>query len=187
MKRMLLILILIIGVFGLTGCQGSSSDKTTDPSPIVSNVTATEELTPIHGNYGVYDMTGEFIEQVHSNPIDRDYQDEMDKLGNSPEFSTQSWDHEMNIIYKKLLTKLNDTEKEILIESQKGWLQYHLKESDFVYQTFFGRKDDPIFGSMGRSQMVIAVSGRLRDRTLQLMEYYWILENEVEFAYTGAN
>lgn len=196
MKRMLLIL--LIGILSLAGCQSAQDPNSADQNRSDPQTPTAEEQKPILGNYGVYDMTGEFIEQVHSNPIDRDYQDELDKLHNSPDFTTQDWveledkyakiwDHELNVIYQKLLTKLNETEKATLIQAQKGWLQFHLAESDFVAQTFYGRPDGAIFGSQGRVQMVSALSQRLRDRTLQLMEYYSLLDGEVEFAYTGAN
>ena len=79
---------------------------------------------------------------------------------------------------------MNDKEKDMLTESQKGWLQHHLKESEFVSQTFYLRDEGPILGSQGRVQTQQAVKGRLRERTLELMEYYFMLGNNVEFMYT---
>jgi uncharacterized protein YecT (DUF1311 family) len=89
----------------------------------------------------------------------------------------------LNAIYNKLLPKLNPKEKEALLESQKGWLQYHLKESEFVNQVFNLRDSGPVFGSQGRVQMQQAIKGRTRDRTLELMEYYSLLGNDVQFVF----
>ncbi len=81
------------------------------------------------------------------------------------------------MIYQKLLTKLNDSQKELLVDSQLGWLQFHTKEAQMV-GTF-------PFGSQGRVQRVQAYTSRLRDRTLELMEYYVRLGGNVEFEYNG--
>ena len=89
----------------------------------------------------------------------------------------------MNAIYNKLLSKLNPKEKEALLESQKGWLQYHMKESEFVNQVFNLRDSGPVFGSQGRVQMQQAIKGRIRERTLVLMEYYSLLGNDVQFVF----
>lgn len=146
------------------------------------------------GNYGRYDMSGEFINAVDKNPIDHDYDIEWKKLDGSKNFSTQAeieleekytkiWDNELNAVYKKLLSKLNPKERDVLIESQKGWLEYHLKESEFVNQTFYLRESGPIFGTQGRVSMQVAFKGRLRERTLELMEYYVSLGGKLEFMY----
>jgi uncharacterized protein YecT (DUF1311 family) len=147
-------------------------------------------------NYGVYDMTGELVDKLNNNPIDRDYEVEFKELNQSKNFSTfaqveleskyaKLWDIELNAIYSKLLSKLNSKEKELLIESQKGWLQFHMKESEFVNQVFNLRDSGPVFGSQGRVQIQQAIKGRIRERTLELMEYYSLLGNEVRFVFAG--
>ncbi|KAA2301665.1 DUF1311 domain-containing protein, partial [Clostridioides difficile] len=81
-------------------------------------------------------------------PIDHDYEVEFNEAQNSKESITtmgrgaleskytEIWDKELNQIYKKLLSKLDEEPREALIESQKEWLQYHLKETKFVEKTF---------------------------------------------------
>ncbi|MEC0204874.1 DUF1311 domain-containing protein [Paenibacillus lautus] len=92
---------------------------------------------------GNYDLTGEFYAEMLRNPIDHDYEVEFNEFQNSKEFSTfgwgaleskytEIWDKELNQIYKKLLSKLDREPREALIESQKEWLKYHLRETKFV-------------------------------------------------------
>ncbi|SHI13437.1 Protein of unknown function [Desulfosporosinus lacus DSM 15449] len=150
----------------------------------------------VSGNYGVYDMKGELLDKLNNNPIDVNYEVEFKELNQSEIFSTSAqveleskytklWDTELNAIYNKLLSKLNPKEKELLIQSQKGWLQHHMKESEFVNQVFNLRELGPVFGSQGRVQMHQAINGRIRERTLELMEYYSLLGNDVQFVFIG--
>jgi len=150
----------------------------------------------VSGNYGVYDMKGELLDKLNNNPIDVNYEVEFKELNQSEIFSTSAqveleskytklWDTELNAIYNKLLSKLNPKEKEVLIQSQKGWLQHHMKESEFVNQVFNLRESGPVFGSQGRVQMQQAINGRIRERTLELMEYYSLLGNDVQFVFIG--
>lgn len=148
----------------------------------------------VHAQYGAYDMTGEFTEFIESNPIDKDYKSELDVFSNSPNFSAQGfekletkyemiWDKELNVIYQKLLKVLNKDEQEMLRESQRGWLQHHIKEQTFVRQVFDKRKSGPILGSQGRVQKTYAMKDRIRQRTFELMEYYHMLGYKVAFVY----
>jgi len=96
---------------------------------------------------------------------------------------TKIWDVELNAIYNKLLAKLTPKEKEGLIETQQGWLQYHMKESEFVNQVFNLRESGPVLGSQGTIQKQQAIKERIRERTLELMEYCSLLGDNVEFVY----
>ncbi|MFD1177957.1 lysozyme inhibitor LprI family protein [Paenibacillus puldeungensis] len=140
--------------------------------------------------YGSYDVSGEFTDLMKSNPIDRDYHKEYKKF-ESENFNTTGWiqleakyadiwDKELNNIYKKLLKKLSAPQKKLLIESQKGWLQNHVKENEFVYKTFIEDESHNI-GTQGLVNAQIASKNRLRDRTIQLFEYYEMLGGKVEF------
>lgn len=68
-----------------------------------------------------------------------------------------------------------------MVESQKGWLQYHTKESEFIVESW----EDLGLGSQGRVQSAMSIKSRIRERTLQLMEYYFMLGEEVTFLYKG--
>lgn len=143
--------------------------------------------------WGQYQMADEgFSQHIKNNAIDRDYQIESDKFQASPEFSTQGWveleykyveiwDKELNDIYKKLLDRLNDEEQEKLRKAQRGWLQFHINESEFVHEAW----NDLGLGSQGRVQLAMLIKERIRNRTLQLMEYYYMMGGEVEFLYKG--
>jgi hypothetical protein len=55
----------------------------------------------------------------------------------------------------------------------------------FKYQVYYLRESGQIFGSQGKVQIQQAIKGRLRVRTLELLEYYSLLGNDIEFEYTG--
>lgn len=145
-------------------------------------------LGSIAEGYYTYDMTGQLHKTLESNPLDRDYDRDM---RNSANYTTMGmakvtvkylklWDRELNVIYQKLLLKLNDEEKELLITSQVGWLQYNETEQVFINKAL--SKDAGSFFAVQRPN---AFRLRLRDRTLELMAYYHRLGGEVEFEYKG--
>jgi len=140
---------------------------------------------------GNYDLTREFYDEMLRNPIDHDYEVEFNEFQNSKEFSTfgwgaleskytEIWDKELNQIYKKLLSKLDREPREALIESQKEWLQYHLRETKFVEKTFI---NNGYLGSQGSVSLATVIKERIRERTMQLFEYRYLLDGEVEFLY----
>lgn len=133
-------------------------------------------------------MTGQLHKLLESNPLDRDYDRDM---RNPENFTTMGmakatgkyielWDKELNVIYQKLLLKLTDEQKELLINSQVGWLQYHETEQVFINKAL--SKDA---GSFFAVQRVNSFRLRLRERTLQPMAYYHRLGGEVQFVYKG--
>jgi len=141
---------------------------------------------------GNLELKGEFYDEMLRNPIDHDYEVEVNEFQNSEEIITtlewgaleskytEIWDKELNQIYKKLLSKLDREPREALIESQKEWLQYHLKETKFVEETFIY---NGYLGSRGPVSLATVIKERIRERTLQLFEYRYLLDGEVEFLY----
>ncbi|MBY0216270.1 MULTISPECIES: lysozyme inhibitor LprI family protein [Paenibacillus] len=174
------------------------------PSDVVSTGDGTEakEITedqsdPANNNIlpmsiGKLDLKGEFYDEMLHNPIDHDYEVEFNEFQNSKEIITtlewgafeskytEIWDKELNQIYKTLLSKLDREPREALIESQKEWLQYHLRESKFVDKTFI---DNGYLGSRGSVSLTTTIRERIRERTMQLFEYRYLLDGEVEFVY----
>ncbi|HZK85054.1 MAG TPA: lysozyme inhibitor LprI family protein [Desulfosporosinus sp.] len=204
MKKISKFYILIAVSFLLVSCGkaavSTDQPQSGSPSAEVDQQVTTGERVQVssNGSYGVYDMTGELVDKLNNNPIDLDYEVKFKKLNQSKNFSTLAqteleskytklWDTELNGIYNKLLSKLNPEEKKALLGSQKGWLQYHLKESEFVNQVFNLRDSGSVFGSQGRVQMQQAIKGRIRERTLELMEYYSLLGNDVQFVFISTN
>ncbi|MBD3922926.1 DUF1311 domain-containing protein [Paenibacillus sp. PR3] len=210
-KTLLLLLITIM----LSSCQNSSQSTTLNietksimnselpPDEVsIGNGTESEEITEGRSNpsnnevlsmsIGNYDLKGEFYDEMLRNPIDHDYELELNELINSNEDITtlgwgalegkytEIWDKELNQIYKMLLSKLDREPREALIESQKEWLQYHLKETKFVEKTFI---NNGYLGTQGSVSLAKDERERIRERTMQLFEYRYLLDGEVEFIY----
>ncbi|MGW8825325.1 lysozyme inhibitor LprI family protein [Paenibacillus lautus] len=174
------------------------------PSDVVSTGNGTESKEITEGrsdpsNYevltmsiGNLDLKGEFYDEMLRNPIDHDYEVEFNEFQNSKEIITtlewgaleskytEIWDNELNHIYKKLLSKLDREPREALIESQKEWLQYHLRETKFVEKSFI---NNGYLGSQGSVSLGRVIKERIRERTMQLFEYRYLLDGEVEFLY----
>ncbi|AIQ14301.1 lysozyme inhibitor LprI family protein [Paenibacillus durus] len=145
--------------------------------------------------YGDYQMgPDDFNNIIKNNPIDREYDIESEKFQTSKEFSTFGWvqledkyygiwKDELNEIIKKLKMKLSDDEYKLLEASQKGWETYHLKELEFMDQTFLSKG---YFGTQGYVTNTIVKRERIRQRTIQLMEYYFELNDyQLDFLYKG--
>lgn len=93
----------------------------------------------------------EYIDLLKENPIGLDYSVEYEILNEPGNYTDKAvgefnrkyfdiWDAELNAIYNKLLEVLRDEEKELLIESQKGWLKFHLNDPEFAFKTFRERE-----------------------------------------------
>ena len=95
---------------------------------------------------------------------------------------TEVWDKELNQVYNKLLSKLDREPKQALIESQREWLKYRLRETEFVEKTFI---DNGYLGTQGSVSLDTVTMERIRERTMQLFEYRFLLDGEVEFVYQG--
>lgn len=212
MKGKILLLFFITIV--LSSCQNISQSITLNsetksimnsemPPDVVStgNGTESKEITEgrsdpsnnevLSMSIGNYDLTGEFYDEMLRNPIDHDYEVELNEFQNSKEITTMGWgaleskyteiwDKELNQIYKKLLSKLNKEPREALIESQKEWLEYHLRETKFVEKTFINNGN---LGSQGSVSLGRVIRERIRERAMQLFEYRYLLDGEVEFLY----
>jgi uncharacterized protein YecT (DUF1311 family) len=192
----------LVSTLILTSCASVPDKEVSNNSPTEikqaeqsSSITskAKSEETIDNSYFGQYQMSDEgFSMYVQDNVIDKSYEAETTQFQQSNEFSTQGWialeskyieiwDNELNNIYNKLLEKLNEKEQKELREAQKGWLQYHIKESEFVVESW----NDLGLGSQGKVQLSMSQKSRIRQRTLQLMEYYFMVGGDVEFSYKG--
>jgi len=140
----------------------------------------------VFANSGIYHYSNDFKEDIQQNPIDRDYQIEFKAVSTTIGYDSLEgkyiglWDRELNVIYNKLLARLTEQQKDVLIDSQVAWLNWHSQETKFVDMTWLA---DRKLGSQGAIQELKAQKYRLRDRTLELMEYYCLLGGNVEFEY----
>jgi len=171
--------------------QSTPDDKVAkiDAVKINESQVGSNHKTTYYGTYGLYE---DLPELTQTNLIDHDYEQESQ---NSANFSmgdwiqlegkyADIWDKELNTIYKTVLAKLNQEQKDVLIASQKGWLQNHLKESEFVESTFQSDSEYNI-GSQGRVNQQIAIKNRIKERTLQLFEYDYMLGGSSRVIYKG--
>ncbi|WP_128101516.1 lysozyme inhibitor LprI family protein [Paenibacillus sp. DCT19] len=170
-----------------------STGNGTESKEIMGNPSETSDYKVLPTTIGNLDSKGDFYDEMFRNPIDHDYEVEFNEFQNANEIVTtmewgalqgkytEIWDKELNHIYKKLLSKLDGEPREALIESQKDWLQYHLKESKFVEDTFI---NNGYLGSSGSVSLATAIRERIRERTIQLYEYRYLLNGEIEFLYS---
>ncbi len=196
-KMLLLFFIMIV----LSSCQNSSPSTTlnSEAKSIINSELPVEDPSnkrKLPMSIGNYDLSGEFYDEMLRNPIDHDYEVEFNEFQNSKEMITtlgwgaleskytEIWDNELNQIYKELLSKLDREPREALIESQKEWLQYHLREIEFVEKTFI---NDGYLGTQGSVSLGKVIRERIRERTMQLFEYRYLLDGEVEFVYQIKN
>lgn len=188
MKRSLLLVLILTLSVSLLACTSISANSGDEPQQNSMEQT----IDPYFGQYQMADEG--FSSLVKDNAIDREYEAEWDKFQKSQEFSTQGWveleakyrelwDKELNNTYNKLMKELNEEEKKKLLEAQSGWVQFHMNESEFVNAAW----EDFGLGTQGRVQLIIAEKDRIRERTLQLMEYYNMLGGDIEFLYKGLN
>lgn len=205
----LLLTCTVLTACGQSNHQATTPEATATSKPSVTasaevnqnttkaNQTSTEqseESTEDTQYYGDYQMDPEdtFNHLIHSNPLDQAYHKEYNKFQNSSEFSTAGWvalegkylklwDIEMDHVMQQLKSKLSASQYTLLQQSQKGWATYDQEESEFVEDTFL---KDAYFGSQGQVSAVSAQLSRTRERTIQLMEYYYERnDHQLQFVY----
>ncbi|WBW96948.1 lysozyme inhibitor LprI family protein [Oceanirhabdus sp. W0125-5] len=149
----------------------------------------------VHKLYVHYDNEGRYYQTSYDNPIDHDYDRELEKLNDSSDYSTHKvlqfqfkyndiWDKELNDIYNKFVKELNEEEKELLFKAQLGWVQFHMNEDKFYQKTFCESESGSLLGEISKIQMVDACMERIKKRTLELIEYYYYFGKcGVEFEY----
>ena len=77
------------------------------------------------------------------------------------------WDKELNIIYNKLMKKLNPKAKERLIQSQKDWIEYRDDDGTFRYCI-----ENEEGGTLGINRAISAKIRTVKERTLNLAYIY---------------
>ena len=77
------------------------------------------------------------------------------------------WDKELNIIYNKLMEKLNPKAKERLIQSQKDWIEHRDDDGTFRYCI-----ENEEGGTLGINRAISAKIRTVKERTLNLAYIY---------------
>ncbi len=82
--------------------------------------------------------TDTFCDTGRTHPIDAQFQREMDQSGgvtvdmrNAQGRAYESWDRELNKVYRELMTLLSAEEKSLLRDAQRAWLTFRDTESKF--------------------------------------------------------
>lgn len=97
---------------------------------------------------------------------------------------TKVWNDEMNNIYEKLKSKLDTDGIKKLQLAQKNWIESNKNDLNFIENQFI------ISGYTGTQGYVMIANDRYkrsRKRTIELMEYYYLLENGLTFKYKSIN
>lgn len=180
-----------------TNAESTSSTVKTTQNTAKTTPTSTEnseDSTEDNQYYGDYQMDPEdtFNTLIHNNPLDQAYHKEYNKFQNSTQFSTTGWvaleakylklwNVELNNVMQQLKSKLSASQYALLQQSQAGWKTYDTKESEFVEDTFLKNAH---FGSQGQVSAVSTQLSRTRERTIQLMEYvYELNDHQLQFVY----
>jgi uncharacterized protein YecT (DUF1311 family) len=205
MNRLIVFSLLLVF---LTSCSDTLDKKIVDNDPIDSAVLI-DKITnkneniviksePINTEYYADYLSNQaerFSKIIKDNPIDKDYVKENNEFQNTMNFNTSNWveleakyariwDDELNNIYERLLSKLNAENKESLIQAQRGWVQYQTNEIEFAEHVInMPEGKGPLLGTQGYVDTQIAAKNRIRKRTIQLYEYYFLLDEKIEFTY----
>lgn len=94
--------------------------------------------------------------------------------------SYELWDKELNIYYKKLMSKLTAKEKELLKESQKKWLEFRDKTIEFN-SLMLDRNYDQEGTMFLLARVSVAdsdISEIIKNRVLYLKNWYDKLNNK---------
>ncbi|MDU2063475.1 MAG: lysozyme inhibitor LprI family protein [Sporomusaceae bacterium] len=138
------------------------------------------------GASGAYDMSGDFIKQFNQNALDRDYQLEFKQAKTTLDYVQleskyiKLWEQELDNTYQNLWLQLGDKDRALLADTEENWLRWHNKEAEFA-NTFLSRQG----GSIWPVVTARTYKERLRERTMELMEYRYLIRHEVGFLYNG--
>lgn len=143
-------------------------------------------------HYGDYQGNDDFSNIINNNPIDKDYQQEFEKLQESDESTTLEWgafeakyiikwQDEVNAALEHLYKSLNEEDRINLEQSQKSWQSYIDDDINFVSNKFIFTR---YFGTQGDVQLAAVQLHKTRERAIELMEYIFSIDRTaVDFVY----
>lgn len=143
-------------------------------------------------HYGDYQGNDDFSNIINDNPIDKDYQQEFEKLQESDESTTLEWggvearyiikwQDEVNAALEHLYKSLNEEDRINLEQSQKSWQSYIEDDINFVSNKFIFTR---YFGTQGDVQLAAVQLHRTRERAIELMEYIFSMDRTtMDFVY----
>lgn len=108
-----------------------------------------------------------------SDPIDIWLEKEIEKdystvgMRNATNKAREMWDKELNVVYKKLMSKLSKSDGDVLRESQRNWIKFRDSEGKVISQLIATMQ-----GTMWQMTADSMWMNLTRDRTLRLRDYY---------------
>jgi len=125
------------------------------------------------------------------NIIEQSYQNDWNILNEINNFSTQSWikletqytsiwDIELNSFYQRLIKNISPDKQSLLIESQRAWLDYYIKEEKLLSKLLL---EESLNGSGGYALFHTKLLKEKKKRAYELLEYCYMLGIETSFLY----
>ncbi|GGO00957.1 lysozyme inhibitor LprI family protein [Saccharibacillus kuerlensis] len=143
-------------------------------------------------HYGDYQGNKDFSDIINDNPIDKDYERELEKLQESAQSTTlewgalqtkyiTKWQNEMDAALDHLYKSLDEEDRMNLEQAQKSWHSYIEDNSNFVGDRFVYAGH---FGTQGKVHLAAVELKRTRERAIELMEYIFSVDRTaVNFVY----
>lgn len=141
MKRLFLPFLLIVAFSGITYGQSGKTDK--------------EEKHP--------------IDQRLADCLDVSENQTTVGMVHCAEKAAEEWDKELNKYYKLLMGVLSTSEKELLKQAQRKWLEYRDQDYKFSAEMYYNLQ-----GTMWRMVAADRKASIIKDRALALKTYYEI-------------
>ena len=130
-----------------------------------------QELEKAHFEWSGF--SGYFIRQpiaevkANSKDIDAEYAQCISMISNQnnrgllacAEASLTMWDVELNTVFKKIISSVNEKSKSSLIQSQRLWVKHKEAEIQFI-SNFYGEYDEIEYGHARKMQEVIVTKNR---------------------------
>lgn len=182
LKKQILVLLALVLFF--SSCSNSNnevketiSEKNEIISPVSEPINKTQDETLLldKKNTKPLERFSDFHNYWTDNPITKDYTIGLN-LKNSkstnPRYSKfnlkyyELWDKELNNVYNLLLKELDERSRGLMINSQKGWLDFHINEDLLIFRIIERSKlsIQPLFSEQRKN--------RIKSRTLELIWLY---------------
>lgn len=166
--------------------QSSEHKQKTQTETLQQSLEQAEKTIQENKHYGNYQGNEDFSEIIRDNPIDLAYREEHRQLQESETSTTLAWgalegkylakwQDKMNETLSDLEQSLNANERANLAQAQQSWQSSIDADMNFVDHAFIV---NGALGSQGTVQAAETQVQKTRARTIELMEYAFILNRD---------
>jgi len=192
LKKSLIVLIII--VFCVSSCkyEGFEVIQSSEATNIVSD--PLEEYVEYRAPFSEYipqiAFEATFYSIIANNPIDENFlKDEENAITTYEQTELNNkyrriWENELNEVVKKLKERLDDNTLNNFIKMQDDWENSYNLEYYFVKEI---REKTVGYGSIQPVLLGMQIVDRVRYRTLQVAEYYYLLNRDFKFVFEADN